>query len=243
LLRAKPGAMRASSAEGMPGKDPAATKPVAASAPSALSEPHAAADERKAASRDDPMMSGPSEKTLAPAAESDGDGRLAASGNPSDEDALDEAFERGMKNFRAGNHAEAQRDFAAVGGSHNKGAASALLYHARSVRAAAGCKEAVTHYGKVVQRFGNAGIGADATFEQADCYQQLGDRGRARQLLLALAENPEYQARASAELNRGGEAASTGGNAVLAPRKAAASPPPATQERAKAAPNRFDSSY
>jgi hypothetical protein len=233
LLRAPRGAMRVST-EGPPGKDPAAV-PVAAGTAQATATSFAES-EQKPAPRDNRPLAAASDATAAPAAAASAGEALAA--NEAIDGKSDETYDRAMKNFRAGNNADAQRDFAAVSSAGGKNAPMASLYLARSVRAGSGCQAALGHYDKVRQRFGNAGVGADATFEQADCYRQLGDRPRARQLLLALADNPEYKARAADELDRAGEAASTGGNAVAAPKRAAppnASPPaapPATSPNA-----------
>ena len=130
-----------------------------------------------------------------------------------------ETYERAIKNYQSGNYTEARRDFALVSASGGANAASAALYEARTVRSQSGCATAVKMYAKVRQRYGMQGVGADATYEEADCQQQLGNKARWRSLLVALSKNAQYRSRAVSELNDQG-AVGGSGKGVAAQRRA-----------------------
>ncbi len=141
-----------------------------------------------------------------------------------------EQYERAVANYRAGRHREAQRDFAAVAQRGGPMAPTAGLYEARSVRSYAGCRSAIPHYVRVRSRFSGNPAGADATWEQADCHRMLGEGNKAQALWQELRSNPEYRARAEAELSSQGRGATTGG-AVAAPKRAAAPAPSAPAKK------------
>ncbi len=151
-----------------------------------------------------------------------------------------EVFERGVANYRSGKHKEAQRDFAAVAAAGGGKAATAALYEARAVRAHSGCGAAVPYYNRVRQRHGASGVGADASWEQADCHRQLNEPAKARALWLSLSKNAQYKGRAVNELSNQGEVAGSGGKHLAAKRKtappAATKPPSASTGTAPAVP-------
>ncbi len=167
---------------------------------------------------------------------------------------LDDQYRRGMANYRAGKHDEAQRDLAAVSQSNNQHAASAALYEARAVRSRSGCGAAVSHYASVRQRFSGSAVAADAMWEQADCHRLLGQKQEARALWLALESNPSYGSRAASELASGvpvggsGKGTATGAK-LAAPRRARApvARPPShtekTQKNQKNQKNQSDEAY
>jgi hypothetical protein len=144
---------------------------------------------------------------------------------PVDVAALDERFDRGLKNMQSGNFGDAQRDFSVVNQApaHPK-AASASLYEARAVRSKDGCKDAVTYYDRARR---HDTVANEAAWEQADCYAHLGNMTEARKIWLALSDEEEYAQRATVELQSRGQVGSSGKHAVAAPKRAAARPPPA----------------
>ncbi|MBI4952377.1 MAG: zf-HC2 domain-containing protein [Myxococcales bacterium] len=145
----------------------------------------------------------------------------------------DEVFNRGLANYRAGNHQVAQQDFAEAERAGGPNAANAALYQARAVRSQAGCGAAVPYYTAVRDRYGASPASADATWEQAACQNAIGDVGEARRLWLALRNNDDYRKRADQELaaNAPPATATTGGGAAggkaspAAPAAPVAAPP------------------
>lgn len=217
LLRARPGSVAVT-----PHKDPTDAAAVAtapadepqASEPEALAQAEADATPSAAARAAPPMPSGGSDKVP--------DAEAVAS--------LEEQYQRGVANYQAGRHLEAQKDFATVSASQSPKAASAAMFEARSVRAHSGPKAAINYYQRVISNFGGSPIASDAKYELADCYLVLGEVSKAKELFLALAQNPAYRERAQskaneAELAREGQVATSGGDAVASKRRAAAAAP------------------
>ena len=139
---------------------------------------------------------------------------------------LEDIYERGLRNYTSGSFVEAERDVATVNSQGGGNAPNAALYEARSVRAHSGCKSAVTYYDNVRNRFGATAASADATWEQADCHQMLGQSAAAIKLWTALASNAQYRARAVNALNARGQAG-TAGRPIAAKRRSAPPPPAA----------------
>jgi hypothetical protein len=102
------------------------------------------------------------------------------------------------------------------------------LAEARAVRDRSGCAGAVTRFDAVAASFPGTQIAADAMWEEASCYKQMGDRPHAEQLFLAL-RSTGYRDRAGRELE--GQAAPQQ-NAIAA--AAPAAPAPAARARAAA---------
>lgn len=150
---------------------------------------------------------------------------------------LDEIFDRGVSSFRAGKHAEAQRDLALVAASGSAKASQAALYEAKAVRAASGCSQAVAKYRAIRVRYAGSAVAADAAWAEADCLWQMGQTAQANAILRTLLNNQAYADRAAKELVLRGEAASSGGNAISSKRRAAPAPRPAAPKPAAAPPN------
>ena len=209
LLPARPGSVAVSpTKDGIPQRTPSA-EPTAAM-------PEAPTPPSELAQRDE--KTGPQAPAAAASGDSDKTPKLG-------EKEANEVFERAVANFRSGKHKEAQRDFASVSAAGGAKAASAALYEARAVRAHSGCGAAVPYYDRVRKGHGG-GVGADASWEQADCHRQLSQPAKARALWLSLSKNGQYKARAVNELSNQGQVAGSGGKQVASKRKAA--PPKAT---------------
>ncbi len=236
LLRATPGTMRSAAADKnvAPTRDPAASSPQPADA---LAEERSDEADRRGAQNFGPGQ-----------AKGEGESPMAAGTAASDGGAPDGGrYTRGLKRFRAGENEAAREDFAAARAAGGADAPLAGLYEARATKAATGCRDAVAVYDGVRKRHGVSGVGADATYEQAECHRELGESVRARELLAALDESPEYKTRAAEELaslGAGTSAGTSAGRAVTAPRKAAAAAPAppaaaaASAKKAKAAEER-----
>ncbi len=139
-----------------------------------------------------------------------------------------DAYERALANYRAGRHRAAQRDFAAANRQGGANAGSAALYEARAVRGHSGCRSAVGYYDRVRRAYGASQVGADAMWEQADCYRALGQNGKARALWRQLRANKAYRERAAGELASRGQAANAGKPVAASRPRAKAPAPPAT---------------
>ena len=125
-------------------------------------------------------------------------------GDPSSaEDLVHEVFvslPKAMKNYRAGNYVEAQRDFDSVANGGGENSASAALFAAQAVRASSGCTTAASRFESVGTKFRGSGVGNEATWQAADCYRSLGRTEDARRNYQALLEAPGYGDRAQLAL-------------------------------------------
>jgi hypothetical protein len=110
--------------------------------------------------------------------------------------------------------------------------ARAALAEARAVRDASGCAAAVPKLGAVASGYAGTQVAADAMWDQASCYKQMGEAQRAHALYRAL-RGTGYRDRAEQELAAAATAASAQQAVAAAP---AAAPPPATATAAPAAP-------
>lgn len=145
---------------------------------------------------------------------------------------LDSVYERALSNRRAGNWADAQRDFAQVAGSKSPKAPSAAFYEADATRAQSGCSAAAPKFEAIMNGFAGSAVGEDAAFALADCLNLMGEHERARAVLQSLLGSKTYKDRAAAALNAQGQASSTGGSAVASKQRAAVKP----DDQAQAAP-------
>jgi tetratricopeptide (TPR) repeat protein len=226
LLRARPGAVGV-----------AASKDTATAAPLTTPMPEAPADDAQpeALAQADAVASTPPSAPPRQAASAGADVAADESAaTPEDAErlaSLDEEYDRGLANSRAGRHVEAQKNFAAVSQSKSPKAASAGLAEARAVRAHSGPGPAIAYYRRVVERFPGTAAAADAIWDLGDSYNILGDIEQAKQLWASLKDDPNYKERVANEMSKQGEVATSGGNAVASQRRAAAGP-----ARAKAAP-------
>jgi hypothetical protein len=122
--------------------------------------------------------------------------------------------------------------------------ARAALNAARATRSASGCAAAIGKLDAVAVRFPGTQAAADAMWEQASCYKEMGDAQKAQQLYLAL-RSTGYRDRAEQELAAGDNNMS---NQVAAkarvggglPANAAAAPAPAAAPSVAAAETRAD---
>ncbi len=109
-------------------------------------------------------------------------------------------YDQAMKNYRAGNYTDAQRDFDVVASAGGGNAASAALFSAQALRAASGCSPAAPRFESVGTRFRGTGVGNEASWQAADCYRSLGRTEDARRNYQALLEAPGYGDRAQLAL-------------------------------------------
>ncbi len=126
-------------------------------------------------------------------------------------------------------------------GSADEGRAA--LTEARALRDGAGCAAAVAKLDAVAVAYRGTQVAADAMWDEATCYAQMGEAQKAQQLYLAL-RSTGYRDRADAALasvdnnnpkNMGNQSA---GNAAVASRAAApAASPPAPPPDASASPS------
>jgi hypothetical protein len=105
------------------------------------------------------------------------------------------------------------------------GEARTALAEARTTRETSGCSAAVSKFDGVAVRFAGTPAAADAMWEEASCYKQMGDAQRAQQLYLAL-RSTGYRDRAEAQLAEA-NANNTRNQAPAAVAAAPAAPPPA----------------
>lgn len=111
--------------------------------------------------------------------------------------------------------------------------ARAALADARAARDASGCSAAVGKLNAVAVRFQGTQAAADAMWDEATCYKQMGDQARAQQIYLSL-QSTGYRDRANQELAAGGMS-NMNQQGHIASRAAApapaAPPPPAAQAK------------
>jgi hypothetical protein len=133
-----------------------------------------------------------------------------------------------------------------VSGKSKGGAddARAALAEARALRDSSGCAAAVPKLDAIAVTFSGTQPAADAMWDEATCYKQMGEAQKAQQLYLAL-RSTGYRDRAEQQL-ASSEANSAMQNQIAASPAAAAPPPPApvaaraASKAAKAANNAFD---
>jgi len=95
-------------------------------------------------------------------------------------------FRTAMDDFRAHRFLEAQKGFGMVAQEGGTDAGTAALYGARSLQALSGCSMAATVFDNIANRFAGTKVAVQAIQEAADCYQQLGQKERSKQLLQAI---------------------------------------------------------
>ncbi|MBI4705489.1 MAG: zf-HC2 domain-containing protein [Deltaproteobacteria bacterium] len=235
LLRVRPGTVAISpvnvTERGAPRPAPAPEQVPTAEATAA------AAAEPASALAAEPAAPAPAEEKQARAPHDAGDAATALASAAPDAQPSDDAvlrYERGVANYQAGKHSEAQRDLDEVGRRGGARAPEASLYYARSVRAQKGCQAAVTQYDRLRQRFAASPTATDAAWEQADCHQILGQNSQARALWLALRKDARYGERAQSNLASAEQAATQGKTATAAPQRMAAKAPAAPKAAAPA---------
>ncbi len=112
--------------------------------------------------------------------------------------------------------------------------ARAALADARAVRDASGCAAAVGKLDAVAVAFSGSQPAADAMWDEATCYGQMGEAQKAQQLYLAL-RGTGYRDRAQQQLAASEAGKNTMQNQIAA-RPAAMPPPPAPLPAGTSAP-------
>jgi hypothetical protein len=133
---------------------------------------------------------------------------------------------------------EADQDKAKPEGS--AGEARTALAEARAAREASGCSGAVSKFDAVAVRFAGTQAAADAMWDEANCFKQMGDAARSQQLYMAL-RSTGYRDRAEAQLAEANANANNmqnqaGRSAPAAVAAAPAAAPPASPPATTAAP-------
>ncbi|HEU4410518.1 MAG TPA: hypothetical protein VFS43_35010 [Polyangiaceae bacterium] len=147
----------------------------------------------------------------------------------------DATFSTAMDDYKARRFAEAQRGFDLIVSEGGAQAPLAALYAARSVRYTAGCSAAVNRFDSVANRFTGTSIAAEAMWEGALCYRELGQYDRSRQLYLALRRVAGYRERVDRELAELDQRPAVGGGGARpgVPARAAPAPRPAARPAAE----------
>ena len=154
---------------------------------------------------------------------------MPAAGNAA---APDAAFSEAMDDYKAKRFSDALRGFEVVARGTGSQAPNAAFFAARSVRYASGCGAAVTRFDDVASRYAGTGTAAEAMWDAAQCYREIGQFDRARQLYRALRSVAGYRDRVEQELaaldqrDRPPAAGAQGGNPRAAGRAVRAAPPP-----------------
>ena len=147
----------------------------------------------------------------------------AATGSGKKEDGDD--FSQGMAAYKNRQYPVATQSFDRAG---TGGDLSSSLWAARSVRDGQGCAQAISRFDSVAARGGASFVGAEATFDGAQCYAQVGSVSTARAKYTQLLNVPSHAQRAQQALD--------GLNQVAASREAKAPAKPAAPPPAQAAP-------
>lgn len=121
--------------------------------------------------------------------------------SPADATPQEAAYATAMDHYKARRYAEAVRAFDVVANGGGGNAALAALYAARATRYSGGCGAALPRYDAVASRHVGSGVAAEATWEAAVCYREVGQADRARQLFSSLRRVAGYRDRAERELD------------------------------------------
>lgn len=113
---------------------------------------------------------------------------------------IDAAYATAMEDFKARRYGDAARGFDIVARGEGANAAMAALHAARATRYSSGCGAALAKYDDVAARHVGTSVGAEATWEAAGCYREVGQVARARQLYAAMRRVAGYRDRAEKEL-------------------------------------------
>jgi TolA-binding protein len=113
----------------------------------------------------------------------------------------DATYAAATDDFKARRYSEAVREFDIVANGGGGNAPQAALYAARATRYSAGCGAALSRFDQVASRYANSGVGAEASWEAAICYREVGQIDRARQLFSGMRRVAGYRDRAERELS------------------------------------------
>jgi len=142
----------------------------------------------------------PAQRSVAPSEKKRGEiatgvGAPAATAIPAQD-----AFGAAMDLFNSGRYAEAERAFDDIDASRSKDAPRAALQAAKSAQNAFGCGKAAAKYEAVWARYSATSPGAEALWSAAECYREIANYGKARDLLVQLRNVAGYRDRAEARL-------------------------------------------
>jgi TolA-binding protein len=113
----------------------------------------------------------------------------------------DATYAAATEDFKARRYSDAVRAFDIVANGGGGNAPQAALYAARATRYSAGCGSALSRFDQVATRYANTGVGAEASWEAAICYREVGQIDRARQLFSGMRRVAGYRDRAERELS------------------------------------------
>jgi hypothetical protein len=113
----------------------------------------------------------------------------------------DATYAAATEDFKARRYSDAVRAFDIVANGGGGNAPQAALYAARATRYSAGCGSALPRFDQVATRYANTGVGAEASWEAAICYREVGQIDRARQLFSGMRRVAGYRDRAERELS------------------------------------------
>lgn len=124
----------------------------------------------------------------------------AASAAPAAAPPEDAAYASAMDDYKARRYSDAAKGFEIVAQGGGANAPSAALHAARATRFSAGCGAALPKLDAVASRYVGTGVAAEASWDAAVCYREVGQVDRARQLFQALRRVAGYRDRAEKEL-------------------------------------------
>jgi hypothetical protein len=165
-------------------KGDTAAREAAAPVAVAAAPPPAAADQRE------PSAAPTATAEAAPAASA------AAPAAPPE----DAAYASAMDDYKARRFSDAARGFDVVAQGGGVNAPSAALHAARATRFSAGCGAALPKLDAVASRYVGTSVAAEASWDAAVCYREVGQIDRARQLFQTLRRVAGYRDRAEKEL-------------------------------------------
>ncbi|MCS6901416.1 MAG: hypothetical protein RMJ98_17340 [Myxococcales bacterium] len=128
---------------------------------------------------------------------SEGIGKSSDKGNNPGPEA---AFSIAMEHYRARRYAEAVRAFDVVANGGGDNGIRAALFAARATRYALGCQAALPRFNSIASRQVGTSIAAEAAWEAALCYREVGQTEQARQLLGTLRRVAGYRDRVDKEM-------------------------------------------
>jgi hypothetical protein len=112
----------------------------------------------------------------------------------------DAAYASAMDDYKARRFSDAAKGFEIVANGGGGNAPSAALFAARATRFSAGCGAALPKLDAVASRYAGTSVAAEASWDAATCYREVGQIDRARQLFQSLRRVAGYRDRAEKEL-------------------------------------------
>jgi hypothetical protein len=105
-----------------------------------------------------------------------------------------------MDDYKARRFAASVRGFDIVANGGGSNAPMAALHAARATRYSGGCGAALPRFDSIASRYVGTSVAAEATWESANCYREVGQADRARQLFQAMRRVAGYRDRAEREI-------------------------------------------